>query len=214
MDLVQIKFDGIQVGNVNVPAQTFKVPEDIETTATSILTAVYDTASELKDSLEANSTLQAKYDALEVEKKELQEIHDSLEKGNPEEMNLAIKARLGLEKTAAIFKLDGAGEMEDGELMKNVIMSQNKDLKLDEKDDVYIKARFDILAEEAENGATGLEQLQALHQTTVPHNDNLEQFASPGQPVPGSREDFMAKSRSAFKTPPGTNALPVVAQQA
>ena len=204
-NLLVISFDGIKAGEINIPAQEITVPQSMGDKVKTLVNATYDAAAQLTDALEANSQWEAKYDELEKNAEELKKKYDALEKGNPAEMAAAVKARLGLETTAAFFKLDKANEMSDGELMKAVIMSQNKDLKLDEKNEAYITARFDILAEEAAKGATGLEQLHALHKTQVPTGDNLEQFiqgGGTGEPD-GSRGAFMEKSRDAFKTPPG-----------
>lgn len=209
MDLVQIKFDGIKVGDINIPKQTFKVPEDVSAVAETILTAAYDSAAALKVSLDSNSALQAKCDELEKSQKELQEKHDALEKGSPEQLATAVKSRLGLEKTASFFKIDKMEEMQDGELMKAVIMSQNPELKLDEKDDAYVKARFDILSETAEKGATGLEQLKALNVLSTPKGDDLSAFTGGGNQngelnPAMARENFMQQSKDAYKSPPGS----------
>lgn len=220
MDLLQIKFDGVKVGDINIPAQTFKVPEDTGPAIEAILVAAYDAGTALGESLEANSTLQGKYDGQEKALKDLQEKYDKLEKGSPEVLESAVKSRLGLEKTAAFFKVDKANEMPDGDLKKAIINSrlddkQIKALKLDEKDEAYVKARYDILAEEAEKSGTALDQLRALSSTSVPKNDNLEDFTKSGVAgMPEGREKFMETSRQAFKNPPGSTTITVLTKPA
>jgi len=205
-----ITFDGIKAGEINVPEFEIKVPENALSQVKTLVSATYDAAKALKTSNDETSALQAKYDDLENSNKELQEKHDSLEKGNPDQRKTEIKERLGLERTAAFFKIDKAGEMEDSDLMKAVILSKHSEVNLDGKGEAYIKARFDILAEEAAKGATGLEQLQAISQAVVPRGDNIEEFIGGQQKPPQkTREDFADAMRNAFKTPPGSILPPV-----
>ncbi len=203
-DIHVLSFDGLQIGKINIPKQDVKVPEPVAAQVKTILDGAYEVGKELNAQITANSTLQAQHDELEKSNKELQEKFDAAEKGNPEVMAVAVKARLGLEKTAAFFKIADAADMSDVDLRKAVILSQNKDFNFDGKDDAYIVARFDIYAEEAEKGGTALAQLAALGTTTAPTTDDLAEFTKNTgmDPSPG-REAFMKNSAEAFRNPPG-----------
>jgi len=105
-------------------------------------------------------TLKADADKTKAEldaMKEKAEDEDEEKKAKKDgELRAAVKARLDLERVAEkvitgdareALKLD---EMNDADLMKAVIMAAAPKAKLDGQSDAYIKARFDAIAEDAE----------------------------------------------------------------
>ncbi len=201
-----VQFDGIRVGDVNIPRQDIKVEPESVQPLRMVLDGLKTTGIALDEALITVSEQQAKLDAAETTQNELQAKYDKLEKGQPEALASAVKTRLGMEMTAAYFKVDKANDMGDVDLMKAVISSQAKEGKFDftGKDDTYIKARFDIMAEEAANAGTALVQLQALQAATGPVLDNLADFTHQGAPPTKGREAFMQQSKDAFRSPPGS----------
>lgn len=212
MDMIQISFDGIKVGELNFPASEVTVPKENADRIKTLVSQVYDAATALNTSLIATVELQAKYDAQEEEMKVLKEKITQMDSIGPEKIKEAVETRLHLEKTAAFFKVDKVDEMDNMQLMVACIGKKHGEdtvKKLDsesEQGQVYIRARYDILAEEAEKGATGLDQLHALHTMTAPRTDNLEDFTknkSKDGKQPATRESFLEQSRNAFRDPQG-----------
>ncbi len=101
----------------------------------------------LKSDTEAE-TLQAKFDAAEVKVKDLETKIDEGEKTDP--IKEAVRARLDVLKVAEKVCEEGTkfDEMEDIDMKKAALKAKDAELNLDEKTDVYIDARFDILKEE------------------------------------------------------------------
>lgn len=112
-----------------------------------------------KDEADAEiEKMTAKIDALETENKELKE-----KKVDSKQVHEMVIARGALVETAkkvldSETKFD---EMTDSEIKKAVVEKQCPDLKLDEKSDVYIEARFDHIAE-------------GLEKTDADKNDKLK----------------------------------------
>ena len=216
--LIQISFDGIAVGDIKLPAADITVPETVVPQVKSLIQGTYDAASALGEALNDNAELEAKYDELETAIEEVRKKLDSAEKLGPEELKTAVSSRLKLERTAAFFKVDKFDELDDMALMKGVIAKKHgadilKSDKMDTETDtgkVYIRARFDILVEEAEKGGKGLNELIALQRLTTPKMDsefNFDPNVNTGATDPASlREKFMNESRNAFRDPKGVKA--------
>ena len=90
----------------------------------------------------------AKIDSLEIELKEATKAEIKLD---AEEVRKLVRERAALEKVAhktldkeTIEKIDS---LDDLELKKEIIKSESPEVKLDEKTEVYIQARYDYIAE-------------------------------------------------------------------
>jgi hypothetical protein len=208
--LLVLKLDAVTVGEIRIPEQKITVPEALASQVETVLDGVRTCADALEKSIAGQSTLQAKVDEAEKQKTELQAKYDELEKGSPERLAQAVKERVSLETAAKFFKIDSDGKT-DQEVKKAVILSQNKDLKLDEKDPAYINARFDMLAEEAGKGGEAAGQLAFLANTQIPRTDNFGSFGGkPGdddddddKKSKEDRKSFAKKGRNAHLNPPG-----------
>jgi len=124
-----------------------------------------DAMGEVKATLEKAKTdstevekLTAKVDTLEAENKELKE-----KKMDATEINKLVTKRAGLIETASLV-LDSEEikeDMSDLDIKKAVIAKKCPDLKMDEKSEIYIEARFDHIAETLEAAkADGNEELK------------------------------------------------------
>jgi len=107
--------------------------------------------------------LNTKMDALVIEKSKIEAERDTLKdqvealtkenadakqnKVDASEVGKLVKARMALVKVAEQMKVEVKDEMSDIEIMKAVIVTKFPNTKLDEKDAVYIQARFDGVVE-------------------------------------------------------------------
>lgn len=106
---------------------------------------------EIKELKKKNDTIEAKKDSLEDEVKELKEKTKS-EKMDADEIDALVEERSSVCETAKEvigeeFKKDGLSNLE---IKKQVIAKINPDLKLDEKSEDYVNARFDAISENTE----------------------------------------------------------------
>ena len=140
--------------------------------------------------------LQAKFDQLESDSKEVKAKLDELSDPNSETVQNMIKERADLETVAD--KLDVKVAKEDGtkksnkELKVDSIVAVSADFKADGKSDDYIAARFDAIVEAVE--------LKKDDKTKVSIGSFLKDAKDPSKTVkPDPRENFMKKSDSLHK---------------
>ncbi len=94
----------------------------------------------------ANDVLQAKLDSTELK---LQERNDSAM--TPDQVNQHVKARMKIEKVAApVLGAEFKEDASDLDLMKAVITKRSPAIKLDGKSEDYVKACFDVIAEDSQ----------------------------------------------------------------
>jgi hypothetical protein len=109
---------------------------------------------------EALNDAQKTASKLEAERDDLQEKVSA--KTDAAELQKAVKARVELESVATkVLKADAAkdvSEMVDIEIKKAVIMAKNPSANLDGKDETYIQARFDAVAEAVASEKTTADQ--------------------------------------------------------
>ncbi len=202
---VQINFDGFTVGELQVPARELTIPTANVEKVKALVADLYNAGTALQSRTDDLAELQGKHDALIDEHKVLKEKVEKADSGKGEELQAAVKIRLGLEKTATFLKVDKVDTMDDAALMGACILKKYGDkVKLDDKSPEYIQARYDLIAEEAVDGMKGFEQLAALSVTQTPRLDNLQNFtAGGGDDLKSQREKFMSESSTAFKDPQG-----------
>jgi hypothetical protein len=137
------------------------------------------------------SKLEAKKDALETELKEKAE-----QKLDEEQLNKLVKERLDVynifskvcdKETVAKFD-----SMSNEELRKAVVLAKHSDLKLDEKDNVYIEARFDIIKE----NLVKEDKSQSLGRN-IANNDGQQNIDI----VEQARLDALKRDKEAYKQP-------------
>lgn len=129
-----------------------------------------DYATDSQEIVNHVSSLEGKVDTLTVDlknvnievdkgnaaKDSLQEKYDSVSKDIPAKVSEAVKQRLAIERVAVkVLKEDDLKKIDsfsDIELQKKVILAKCKDAKLDDKNEVYIAARFDQVVEDLPSG--------------------------------------------------------------
>ncbi len=216
MDLLQISFDGIQVGEINFPAAKLSVPTEHADGVERLVKHVYDAGKALKAQLDLNVTQGAKLDDANAKVTEQKEKLDSVETFDDDAKNAWLQGRIGLERTAAFFKVKTVGAkgvmLTDSAVMQACLIAKHGEAvktKLDSATDegqLYIRARYDSLAEEAEAAGAGFDQLTALGALQTVNLDNLSQFtgdppAKPGDTPKKDRATFMKMSQDAHKNP-------------
>lgn len=163
----KIKIDGVE----------FEVSEAVATALEAQLAKTEETAGKLatetaradsaeqalaktkEEAAKDKDGLQAKFDALESK---LKAHNDSAV--TPEQVQQLVQERKQVEKVAEAVlgteaKLDSVSNLE---VMKQVIAKKHPELKLDEKSETYVKARFDAIAEDTSATRQRVDQASSL----------------------------------------------------
>ena len=146
--------------------------------------------NELEAEKEKSSKAEARADSLEDKIKELEKVD------NKEVISKAVKARIALEKTASkVLKEDSFSNISDVELMKMVIISKypNSKPKLDEKDKVYVQARFDSIEETLGEDAFGDQQKIVKKRNGDNQSDNKNDSVSARERMIARRQETHEK---------------------
>lgn len=137
--------------------------------------ALQKVAKEHKDSIDS---LQGKCDGLQAKVDEQSKEITTLKANNVDEKKIRemATARAGLiEKAKPFLKEDTKfDEMSDMEIKKAVILAKNKDLKLDEKSESYIEARFDAIIEATPAPKKSDKLANAMSKTEKEREDNAD----------------------------------------
>ncbi len=180
MPMVKITLDGLQY---EVPPEVARHIEKQEKHRT-------DSENDSVTLKNAQSVLQAKIDSLTEENTALKKID------NAAEIQKGISSRLSLISSA--LKHLNADEAKDIELKSEkeikvaVIKKHSPEAKLDDKDDSYINARFDLALEQVSNSEESLaKQRMAGFQKQESNNDSID--------ADKSREEYVKGLTSAWK---------------
>lgn len=143
------------------------------------------------DLAKANEALKTNTDEAEKAKAQLdaakEEVKTLKEKGsNTDEIQKAVKDRMALERVATKVitgdKAKNIDAMADLDLMKEVILAKSPKANLDGQTDVYIRARFDAVAEGIGTQTTAADQRRAMNEdgkgTNGDDTVNLDQKAT------------------------------------
>lgn len=158
---MKYKKDGVEAGGFRMDAIEGTIHEDakdvVERLASKLDEAIAVIKTQIVDAETAGKStdaLQAKFDQLESDSKEVKAKLDELSNPNSETIQNMISERADLEAVAG--KLDVKVDKEDGtkktnkELKVDSIVAVSKDFKVDGKSDDYIGARFDAIKEAIE----------------------------------------------------------------
>ena len=158
-----IKIDGVD----------YEVSEQAFQAITKLLAKADTNADALAQAKKVASEAQAKADQLEADNKELTATLDTAT--SPDGIKTAVKARVELQRKAdtilgedSELTLDDAS---DDDIKRAVILKVSPEAKLDDKDDVYISARFDQAVEGFKPDATKEAKTDALDAVRVAGND-------------------------------------------
>lgn len=105
------------------------------------------------DAAEEKKTLEAKVSTLTAERDTLKERLDKADQELPGKINAAVTSRLDLVGKAMKAGVEVRADMSDPEIKKAVVLKQFPTARLDDKDEVYIAARFDCACEALEQAA-------------------------------------------------------------
>jgi len=153
---------------------------------------------ELKETKKTSAKLEAKADGLEDENKKLKEKAES--KMDANEIDTLVEERTSICEAAGKlvkdFKKDGLSNLE---IKKQVITAVSPDVKLDEKSEDYIDARFDGIVENMESYSDKLKD-QINNKTKTDSKDNNETKLDSAK----AREKMLEESRNAYTKPLST----------
>ncbi len=200
---MKFKKDGVEVGKFRMDAIEGTIHEDakdvVERLSAKLDEAIAIIKTQIADAETAGKStdeLQAKFDQIESDSKDVKAKLDELSNPNSETIQNMIKERADLETVAG--KLDVKVEKKDGtkksnkELKVDSIVAVYKDLKLDDKTDVYINARFDGIVDNINANDDG--------KTKASIGSFLKDAKDPAKKErKNPREDFMKKSDSLHK---------------
>lgn len=182
MDLIKINVDGLPYDAapevVNFIKKESKRANDAETA--------------LKSANDATSELQGKFDAQSEELEKLKAVD------NDAEIQKAVDARFSL-IASALPHLDEEtaktiNKLSEKEIQIAVIKSDSKDFNADDKDAVYLKARFDAVIEKGPASDAMARQRQAVNNNDGKNNDgNKEPDAEK------ARLDMIERLRNGYK---------------
>lgn len=203
-EYMKFKKDGVEVGKFRMDAIEGTIHEDakdvVERLSGKLDEAIAIIKTQIADAeIAGKSTdeLQAKFDQLESDSKDVKVKLDELSNPNSETIQNMIKERADLETVAG--KLDIKVDKEDGtkksnkELKVDSIVAVSKDFKADDKSDDYIGARFDAIVDAInanDDGKTKASIGSFLKDAKDP--------AKTGKKNP--RQEFMDKSVNMHKT--------------
>lgn len=140
---MKITVDGIEYEVDN--ADFVKLYKD---TAKELTGLKSDNAVELKTATDKLSTVQAKHDQLTEDKATLEKEVVELKKVDMgKAVNEAVKEKLDLMIVAEKMDVEIKEDMSTMDIKKAVVLKKYPEAKLDEKEDVYINARFDGVVE-------------------------------------------------------------------
>lgn len=155
---------------------------------------------ELVEAKKESSKLEAKADGLEDENKALKAEKEN--KMDANEMDALVEERTSICETATKlvkdFKKDGLSNLE---IKKQVIVSVSPDVKLDEKSEDYIDARFDGIVENIESYSDKLkDEINKVTKTDSKDELNKETKFDSAK----AREKMLEESRNSWETPLST----------
>ena len=170
--IMKIKRNAIKTKGFKIDAATIEIADESESAVQTILDQLDEAAVVIND-LEALST------KLDSEKEALQGKCDQLEedksKGiDPEKLDAMVTERADLCGVAAHLDVKDYGSMDSVAMKRAIIEKANDGLKLDDKSDDYVNARYDGVVEQIKRDNKGLESLANLKKVTAPgqsHND-------------------------------------------
>jgi FtsZ-binding cell division protein ZapB len=167
MDLKTIKLDGVEY---QAEAEVIKTINGLQTK----LDDASATITVLKTDL---STIEAERDTLKDSNAELREENDSLKASKLDETQIQerVKSLVRVQRVAehlGVEVKDGASEVD---IMKETVLAKFPKANFDGKDEVYIRARFDSVAESIEFNTD--EQTRIVAQGSVTKDDDQVESA-------------------------------------
>lgn len=132
-----IKLDGVE----------YKAEAKVIEVLTQTQSKLDSVAGELESAKKEHSALQAKVDSLTESNEELKSKADEAAKVQPEVIEQAVQKRIAVLGAAKKAGVEYKGDEAEVDLKKQVILSAFPKANLDEKDEVYIDARFDAALE-------------------------------------------------------------------
>lgn len=184
-----------QGGNVKVKIKLDGIEYEVESDVANALRAEQKRADEAvktaeqkaKDAEEEKTKVEAKADSLAADLKKLQEA-----RVDDAQIQARVDARLALVATAMKIlpqeKHDSLTKLNDVEIMSEVIKHDCPDVKLDGKDAVYIRARFDHSVD-----SYGKKQVEDLGRNITPRGD-----AGDDVDPDKARQDMLERNRKAL----------------
>ena len=106
-----------------------------------------DSKEELTKAQDENAKITGERDQLKADKEKVDKELEELKKVAPNMINEAVKARIALLDAATKAEAEIKDEMTDLEIKKTVILKVSPEANLDDKDEAYINARFDVVVE-------------------------------------------------------------------
>lgn len=157
-------------------------------------------SDELTEVKKSKDKIEAKADSLEEENKTLKEKAES--KMDGEEIDALVEERTKVcevaSKLVKEFKKDGKSNLE---IKKEVIVAVSPDIKLDEKSEDYIEARFDGIVENAESYGDKLKD--KLNNQTKNDNDDTNNNETKFDSA-AARAKMLEESSNAWESPLST----------
>jgi len=199
MDSDAILIDSVSVSNDidnNIKGEIMKkiILDGVEYEAEA---KVIETITKYKeDSAQKDKTIEEKNNEiskLQADKDQLSDDIEKLksEKLSDEDIKLAVKDRLSVLSVASKLKVDCVDSLTNKDVKKAIIKSQYPAAQLDDKDDVYINARFDAIVEKLDETVTRLAEKE--NKTRV-LGDNIPNTQANKE----SKKDSLAEKRKAF----------------
>ena len=179
---------------IKIDDKELEVSKEVHDSVTNLISKLDTLEKNVKTLSDEKEKLEAKKDSLESELKSKQD-----QKLDEEEINKRVASRMDVYDVAKkvcskeiVEKLDS---MSDVEIKKEVVKAKHADIKIDEKNDVYIDARFDIIKE----------CLSKKDGTSDLGNSILYSSGKEASSAEKARLDSLEKSKNAYKQPLSIN---------
>lgn len=163
---IKLKRQAKQTQSFKVDAMNLEVPEDAESVVNTVLDHLDSAVVQIETLEKETAKLKADNDKLQGSLDELKTKHDAAM--SPERIEAVAKERADLCGVAGHLGLTKFDGLTNAEIKKAIVQHKHKDLKLDEKSDDYITARYDGIVDDIRAEHKSLESLANLKKTTQP----------------------------------------------
>lgn len=138
-----------EMKNITLDGVEYQAEAEVIKTLNKVKNDNVELKTKLDDSVQKSTKIQAERDTL---KDRVDQLEKELEKAkedsvNSDELQIAVTKRLNIIDAAKKVGVEIKGDESDSDLQKAIILKVTPEAKLDEKDDIYIQARFDATIE-------------------------------------------------------------------
>lgn len=186
--IIALSVGAAKIGDFKADAISIEVDKEVQPTIQPLINR--------NDDLVAHATeLQAKLDAMQGTMDEMTAKADA--QMEPEALTVLVSERADILGVAAHVGVENFDSMDNLSIKKAVISAKNDGIKLDEKPDAYIDARFDAITEQIKTDTKGFESLALLQAVT--QSEKVLHKDEGGEDDKSPREKYMEDTADMYQ---------------